>query len=185
MHRDEIHLGQQILHPIDQFHLQTPCLPSRKIRIISHHSHSKGDCPSRHLSPDPTHSQNSQRLSIQLRSLKTFSVPLTGRHRGMSLGQMPRQPQKKGESLLRRADRVSCRSIHHHHAFFGGRIHIHIVHTYSSSTHRSHRRTALENSFADLRLAAHHQRIATLQLFEKFLFLERRTFNHLDLRTRL
>ena len=143
MHRNKIHLRQQILHPIDQLYLQTPRFPSRQIRIIRHHPHPKSDRPSRHLTPDSSHPQNSQRLPIQLRSLKTLSVPLPCRHRTVRLGQVPSQPQQQCKRLLRRADRIPGRSIHHHHTLLRRRIHIHIVHTYPRPTHRPNSGTPL------------------------------------------
>ena len=180
---EKIAMGQQVLDPVGQLHLQAPGPRHREIGIVRHHPHSKSDRTAGHLPADPAHAQNAQCLAVEFGTLKTFPVPLPGGHRGVGLGQMTSQPQQKGESLFGRAHRVARRGVHDNDPPLRGGIHIHVVHPHPGPAYGPHRGAGLEDCLAHLGLAANHQGITALELFAKILFLERRTFDHLDLRT--
>ncbi len=72
-------------------------------------------------------------LVVEFHALKSFSVPLTGLHGGVGLGDFAGEGQEHREGQLGGGDGVPAGSVHHHDTPLGGGFDIDIVHAHSGA----------------------------------------------------
>src|SRR5438093_8903571 len=88
----------------------------RDIRIVYENIQLEALRPFYDLGPDLSEADDAQGLSVELDSHETLALPFPLLHEKVSLGNLPQEGQGESQCVLRRADAVSLRSVHHNDA---------------------------------------------------------------------
>ena len=111
--------------------------------------------------PSPTRPRVFPRISVPENA--DFSQR-PGLNRSVRLRHRARQSQHQRDRVLRHADGVSARRIHHQHAALRGRFHVHVVHAHARAADHAQLRRFFQQRGGRLRRAANHQCVGVREL---------------------
>ena len=146
VHGQVIDLRQHAPHGAHQFDAQFLCPLLRQKRVEAHDPHVECHGTLGHRLADPTEPHDPQRLSRQLDPHELVALPAMLTEAGVGRGDVAGEGEDQRKRVLRRADGVAGRRVHHHDALPRGCILVDVV----GANPRSHDR--LEPVIASQRL---------------------------------
>src|SRR5881397_1921130 len=88
----------------------------RDIRVVYENIQLEALRPFCNLGPDLSEADDAKCLSVELGSHETLALPFPLLHEKVGLRNLPEERQDESQCVLRRADAVSLRSVHHNDA---------------------------------------------------------------------
>src|SRR5258708_13439164 len=84
-----------------------------EIGIVGNGAHTESDSAAGDFRSNAAHAKNTERFSVQLHSLKAFSIPFSGFHAGVGLRNVSSDRDQQRKRMLCTGNRFSPLPIHH------------------------------------------------------------------------
>jgi hypothetical protein len=122
-----IDVRQHVPHSFDPLDAELGRLFGGKERVKAEHPHLEGDGPLGDFLTDAAEADDAERFVGELRPHVRFAVPLAGEQAVVGGGDRAGEGEQEGEGVLRGAEGVAGRRVHHDDALAGGDFLIDVV----------------------------------------------------------
>jgi hypothetical protein len=154
VHREVVDVGQHAADALHQLDAELRGAVRRQEGVVAEHPHVEGPGAFGHRLADAAEPHDAERLAGELRAHELVAIPLLGSQARVGRGHVPRQAEHQREGMLRRAQRVAGRRVHHHDAEAGGRLLVDVVGAHAGPHDRPQAMVAGERVGGDLHPAA-------------------------------
>jgi hypothetical protein len=127
--------------------------------VVGDDLHLEGLCPLRDELPDPTESDHSQRLAVELVAGEPRTRPLAVDQRGVRARDVARQRQGERQSVLGRSNGVRFGSVDHHDPALGRGVDVDVVNAGPGAPDHLEAQAAFHQLRGDLGRRAHDDRV--------------------------